>query len=71
MKHLYMTDNEVLQTLKKGSDSRLNRARSAFSSEMGKIEQASVQRHSLPPIELRRMEFNAVRKIAEILGVEI
>ena len=66
-----MTDKEVLQTLKKGSDSKLNRARSMFSSELGKIEQASKQLYPLEPIELRRMEFNAVLEIAKVFGVEI
>jgi len=66
-----MTDEEVIQELQKGSDSKLNRARSTLSNEMGKLGQAALQRQPLTPVEFRRMEFETVRKIAKILGVEI
>jgi hypothetical protein len=63
-----MTDAEVMAELQSGS--RLNRARQQFSSASARIEQAGQQRTPLPPIEMRRMEFEAVRKIAAVLGVE-
>lgn len=56
-----MTDAEVMAELR--SDSGLNRARREFSSWCAKIEQAGQQRQALSPIELRRMEFEAVRAI--------
>lgn len=62
-----MTDQEVIQELR--SDSRLNKARAVFSGECGCIDQASRQRTPLSPIEMRRMEFDAIKKIAAALGV--
>ena len=61
-----MTDEEVMKELR--SDSRLNRARMEFSSRSAEIEQAHQQREPLTPIEMRRMEFHAVQKIATILN---
>jgi hypothetical protein len=62
-----MTDQQVMAELR--SDSLRNKARAAFSSAAAGIEQACEQRRSPGPIELRRMEFEAVEKIAAILGV--
>lgn len=56
-----MTDAEVFAAL--GGDTPLNRARREFSSACGRIEQAGQQRSSINPIELRRMEFEAIEKI--------
>jgi hypothetical protein len=56
-----MTDEEVIAELR--SDSPLNRARQKFSSACARIEQAGQQRRGLSPIEMRRMEFEAVREI--------
>jgi hypothetical protein len=56
-----MTDAEVIAEL--GSDSALNKARQEFSSWSGRIEQAGRQRRPLSPIEIRRMEFQAVQAI--------
>lgn len=53
------------------SDTPLNRARRIFVSEYARIEQAVAQRTPPCPIEVKRMEFNAVRKIAAELGVEM
>lgn len=64
-----ITDEEVLKALRE--DTPLNRARRIFSAESAHIEQAGMQRQPLSPIEMRRMEFEAVKKIAKELGVEI
>lgn len=64
-----MTDAEVLEAMR--ADTSLNRARRVFSGECGRIEQAEMQRRPASPIEIRRMEFEAVRKIAAALGIEL
>ena len=64
-----MTDAEVMAALR--SDTPLNKARQAFSGECGRIDQASRQRSALGPIEMRRMEFEAVKKIAAALGIDV
>jgi hypothetical protein len=51
------------------TDCPLSRARQVFSNEWAAIEQASMQRRPIGIIEMRRREFEAVRKIAKILGV--
>lgn len=56
------TDGEVMQLLR--GDSALNKARQIFSSECAKIEQAAQQSRALSATEMRRMEFEAVEKIA-------
>lgn len=56
-----MTDSEVMAELR--GDTPLNRARREFSSACGQIDQAARQRHGLNPVEMRRMEFEAVAKI--------
>jgi hypothetical protein len=57
-----MTLEEILREL--GTDSPLNRARQEFRFASARIERTN------NPIEQRRMEFEAVRKIAEILGAK-
>lgn len=64
-----MTDKEVMAEL--GSLSPWNRARKVFSASSARIEQAGQQRKPLSPIDMRRMEFEAVRRIAAELGVEL
>lgn len=64
-----MTDKEVLAEMQ--ADTPLNRARQQFSSAMAQIEQAGQQRQPATILELRAMEFEAVRKIAEIFGVKL
>ena len=64
-----MTDSEVLKALR--SDTPLNRARAIFSAQCARIEQEGMQRRPAGPIEIRRMEFEAVQKIAAALGVTI
>lgn len=56
-----MTDEQVMTHLR--SDTPLNRARAAFSSECGRIEQAGQQHEPPGPIEIRRMELEAVERI--------
>lgn len=64
-----MTDKEVMDALRENTP--LNRARAIFSGAWAAIEQACLQRVPPSPIEIRRMEFEAVRKIAITLNVEI
>lgn len=64
-----MTDEEVMHHLR--ADTRLNRIRKLFSGEAARIEQAGMQRTSLTGVEMRKMEFEAVIKIAEALGVSL
>jgi hypothetical protein len=64
-----MTNAEILAEMK--SDSLLSRARVVFASEWARIEQAGSQRRRPSIFEVRQMEFEAVRKIAEVLGVEV
>lgn len=61
-----MTDKEVMEALR--ADTALNRARAVFSSECAKIEQAGMQRRPAGPIEIRRMEFEAVKRIIAALS---
>lgn len=63
-----MTEGQVMAELR--SNSRLNRARSEFASEFGRIAQASEQRRPPTSIEMRRMEFDAVRRILAIYGID-
>ena len=64
-----MTDREVVDRL--NGTSRWNEARAAFSSACGRIEQAEAQRRKPSIFDIRRMEFEAVQKIAAALGVTI
>lgn len=64
-----MTDVEVIAALRDDCSTR-NRARQQFSSWSAKIEQAWQQRKPLSPIELRRMEFEAVDEIAAALRLK-
>jgi hypothetical protein len=63
-----MTDDEVMAELR--SDSPLNRARQQFSSWSGRIEQRGQQRQPYSPIEMRRMEFQAVQAIVAAFSGE-
>jgi hypothetical protein len=64
-----MTDEEVMAEL--GSRSTLDKARQTFSAWSARIEQAGQQRTPLTPIEMRRLEFEATRAIAAVLGVKL
>lgn len=55
------TDAEVMKLIREGGN--LDKARAQFSFGCARIEQAGQQRTPLGPIELRRMEFEAVEKI--------
>jgi hypothetical protein len=61
------TAEEIMAELR--SDSRLNKARAAFSANSARIEQASQQRRPLSPVDIRKMEFEAVGAIAKALEV--
>lgn len=54
-----LNDNEVMELLR--GDSILNKARQVFSSYSAMIEQSREG-----PIEIRRLEFEAVQKIKDI-----
>ena len=64
-----MTDEEVMAEL--NSNTPLDRARRVFSGAVGRIEQTHQNRYEPTPVEWRRMEFEAVKKIAVELGVEL
>lgn len=64
-----MTDAQVLDEMRR--DTTLNRARKEFSFSCALIENAGLQRTPLSSIQMRRMEFEAIRKIAAILGVTL
>lgn len=63
------TDDEVMEALR--TDTPLNRARRQFSSHWAGIEQAGEQRRPPGPIEVRRMEFEAVEAILKAYGVDL
>jgi hypothetical protein len=64
-----MTDQEVIDALR--SDTPLNRVRRELSAAIGRAEQAERQRRPPGPIERRRQEFEAARRIAAVLGVTL
>jgi len=63
-----MTDNEVIELLR--GDSPLNKARQIFSSYYGMIEQDQMQRNPSGPIDILKIQFEAVQKIREIFEKE-
>jgi hypothetical protein len=63
------TDAEVMELLR--GDGPLNKARQVFSGWRAMIEQAGQQRTPLGAIEMRRLEFEAVEKIAAALAQSI
>jgi hypothetical protein len=60
-----MTDVEILALL--GSGAPIDNARQLFSSWSARLEQAGQQYRPIPAIEMRRMEFEAVKEIARAL----
>jgi len=60
------SDEEVMALL--GSGDPLDKARQLFGSWSARIETLSVQRKPLSPIDMRRMEFEAVEAIAKALN---
>lgn len=65
-----MTDKDVMALLM--GNSALNKARAVFASEVARIDRAGMRPCDRPsPIEMRRMEFEAVKKIALELGVKL
>jgi hypothetical protein len=63
------TDAEVMALLR-DNDSPLNKARAQFSFGCARIEQAGQQRNPPSPIEMRRMEFEAVEKMLAVYNGE-
>lgn len=59
-----LNDNEVVELLR--GNSTLNKARQVFSSYSAMIEQSLEQSRPIGPIEIRRLEFEAVQKIKDI-----
>jgi len=57
------THDEVMTELR--SDSKLNRARQKFSGWSGRLEQEGQQRNPIGIIEIRQLEFEAVKSIIE------
>ena len=62
------TDDISTMALLKG-EGPFQEARKLFSSHSARIEQSQQQRRPSSPIEVRRMEFEAVVAIAKALGV--
>lgn len=61
---MQLNDNEVMELLR--GNSTLNKARQVFSSYSAMIEQSLEQSKPIGPIQIRRLEFEAVQKIKEI-----
>lgn len=57
------TADEIVELLR--SNGRLNRARQQFSNWRAKISNLQEQRTSLSPVEMRRLEFEAVEAIVQ------
>jgi hypothetical protein len=64
---MLLNDNEVLELLR--GDSALNKARQVFSSYCG-VMTSLEQSKPIGPIEIRRLEFEAVQKIKEIFDYD-
>lgn len=64
-----MTDEEVVAELLR--DSKLNRARRVYAASIARLEHAMMQRRRPGPIEMRRMEFEIVKQIAEVLEAKL
>lgn len=67
-KHV-MNSEQVVAEMQ--SDSVLNKARQIFSFAYAGIEQGMAQRKPLTIIEARALEFDAVIRVAALLGVEL
>jgi len=63
-----MSDEDVLREMR--SESALNQARKEFAAGSARIEQVLSQRSGPTAIQLRRMEFEIVRKILGLFGVK-
>ena len=64
-----MSDDEVMTYMR--GNGMLNKVRIAFAGEAARIEQAALQSDPPSPMEVRRMEFEAARTIAAVLGITI
>lgn len=64
-----MSEQELLSEMR--SDSLLNRVRRAMTDSHGRIEQAEAQRKKPTIFEVRRMEFEAARKILDLVATDL
>lgn len=64
-----LTDLQIVDSMT--HDTPFARARRAFSYATAAIEQAAAQRVRPTPVETRRLEYAAVERIAEALGVTV
>ena len=64
-----LTNEQIIELLQ--SEKPINKARREFSSASASIEQSSQQRTPLSPIDMRRMEFGAVEKITNAMGLHL
>ncbi|MCV9964458.1 hypothetical protein OIU34_21445 [Pararhizobium sp. BT-229] len=69
MRRDFLTPKEVVDEMKSGSP--LAQARSVLGEAMAEIETGLRHRRPFSTIEVRNVEFDAVIRIAEILGVEL
>lgn len=64
-----LSNDKLIELLK--SEEPINKARAQFSYASARIEQAEQQRTPLSPLDMRRMEFEAVEKIVGALGLHM
>ncbi|MCZ7862824.1 hypothetical protein O9X98_15720 [Agrobacterium salinitolerans] len=69
MRRDFLTPKEVVAEMQSGSV--LAQARSIFSEAWAELDTGLRQRKPLTPIEVRNIEFDAVIRIAGLLGVEL
>lgn len=66
-----MTEDEMKALMCTDKPLPIERARRVFSGECARLEQAGQQRFTPTPMAYRKMEFEAVKRIASELGVNI
>lgn len=69
MRRDFMTPKEVVSEMQSGS--LLAQARTIFHGAWAEIDTGLQQRRPLTMIEVRNMEFDAVIRVAALLGVEL
>ncbi len=69
MSKLFMSDEDVIAEMQ--SESLLNQVRRAIASDNAKIAQLQAQRSPIGIMEIRRLEFETARRVAEILGLNL
>lgn len=63
-----MSMKDILNEL--ATESKLNRARRILSGHCGQVDQMCRQRRSPSPVDIRRLEFEAVKKILKLWDIE-